>query len=45
MLGFSEKQETYPIDVVVTWVDGSDPNWLEERARFDTSQRKSIADT
>ena len=22
------------IDIVVTWVDGSDPEWLKERARY-----------
>ena len=23
----------YPIDAVITWVDGSDPEWLSEKAR------------
>lgn len=26
--------EDYPIDFVVTWVDGNDPNWQKERAEF-----------
>ena len=24
----------YPIDIVVTWVDGADPKWLRERSHF-----------
>ena len=24
----------YPIDFVITWVDGSDPKWLADRARY-----------
>ncbi|MBX9395151.1 stealth family protein [Streptomyces sp. TRM72054] len=27
-------RRTFPIDVVYTWVDGSDPHWLQERAAF-----------
>lgn len=23
-----------PIDIVITWVDGSDPKWLEEKAKY-----------
>lgn len=26
--------DNYPIDFVITWVDGSDPRWREERNRF-----------
>lgn len=26
-----KKQERYPIDFVIPWVDGSDPEWLKER--------------
>lgn len=37
-----------PIDVVYTWVDGSDPAWLERKARimgtFDSSSVNSSAD-
>ncbi len=29
---------TFPIDVVYTWVDGSDPRWLEKRARAEASE-------
>ncbi|MFC4331748.1 stealth conserved region 3 domain-containing protein [Streptomyces andamanensis] len=25
---------TFPVDVVYTWVDGSDPDWLRQRAAF-----------
>lgn len=28
------------IDVVVTWVDGADPEWLEEKNRYDESSKK-----
>lgn len=28
----------YPIDIVVPWVDGSDPDWRAERARFRPEQ-------
>ncbi|GHA69093.1 stealth family protein [Streptomyces termitum] len=27
-------QVTFPVDVVYTWVDGSDPEWLRRRARY-----------
>ncbi|WNM35092.1 stealth family protein [Streptomyces sp. Li-HN-5-11] len=27
-------RRTFPIDVVYTWVDGSDPDWLRQRASF-----------
>lgn len=27
-------RENYDIDVVVLWVDGSDPEWLKERAKY-----------
>ncbi|MBC2868016.1 stealth family protein [Streptomyces mexicanus] len=27
-------RRTFPIDVVYTWVDGSDPHWLRQRASF-----------
>ena len=29
------------IDFVVTWVDGTDPEWLQERSRFDTRKKSS----
>lgn len=28
------REVDFPIDVVYTWVDGSDPAWVESRARF-----------
>lgn len=28
------KHNESPIDIVITWVDGSDPAWLAERARY-----------
>lgn len=33
---YTSKEDTghYPIDFVVTWVDGNDPAWLRERAEF-----------
>ncbi|HQD22530.1 MAG TPA: Stealth CR1 domain-containing protein, partial [Arachnia sp.] len=30
---------TFPIDVVYTWVDGSDPHWLEKRARAEAEEK------
>ncbi len=33
-----------PIDVVYTWVDGSDPSWLERRAGMDPKGGKLAAD-
>ena len=27
----------YPIDIVIPWVDGSDPAWRAERAKYDPS--------
>lgn len=35
--------EDFPVDVVVTWVDGSDEGWVAERARYERSD-SSIAD-
>jgi hypothetical protein len=29
----------FPIDVVYTWVDGSDPRWLEKRARAEAEEK------
>lgn len=39
LLSFAE-----PIDVVYTWVDGSDPSWLERRAGMDPQGGKLAAD-
>ena len=30
------KKEPYPIDFVIPWVDGNDPAWQEERAKYDS---------
>ncbi|MGV9348857.1 stealth family protein [Streptomyces spiralis] len=30
-------RRSFPIDVVYTWVDGSDPHWLRQRASFSDS--------
>lgn len=34
--------ETYPIDFVITWVDGNDPKWREEKSLYEknTGQEK-----
>lgn len=37
------KQE-FPIDIVLLWVDGSDPDWLAERARYAKETKGSIVD-
>lgn len=29
--------EDYPIDVVITWVDGDDPEWKQEKLKFERS--------
>ena len=29
--------EDYPIDVVITWVDGDDPEWKQEKLKFEHS--------
>ena len=34
----------YPIDFVITWVDGSDPAWLDEKARYTGEGARAIAD-
>lgn len=33
----------FPIDVVYTWVDGSDPQWAAEKARFAAASGKTVA--
>lgn len=40
------KRDNYPIDIVVTWVDGSDEKWLERRKAYDSAEpaEKSISD-
>ncbi|WP_417161598.1 Stealth CR1 domain-containing protein, partial [Streptococcus sp.] len=27
----------FPIDFVVTWVDGSDPNWRAKKSKYDST--------
>jgi hypothetical protein len=29
-----KQNETYPIDFVISWVDGSDPEWLAEKKKY-----------
>ena len=36
-LNAPSKKMTDPIDFVVTWVDGSDPNWLAEKEKYENS--------
>lgn len=38
----NQRTDTAPIDFVVTWVDGSDPAWLGERARYTEAGDASI---
>ena len=28
---------SYPIDLVITWVDGNDPEWLAEKKKYEDS--------
>lgn len=34
--------DTYPIDIVIPWVDGTDPSWLEQKARYSNEITKSV---
>lgn len=36
---------TQKIDIVVTWVDGTDPKWLEEKSNYAPATNHSTADT
>lgn len=36
------QSDTYPIDIVIFWVDGSDPEWLAQKAEY--SPTEPIAD-
>ena len=38
------KPMTEPIDFVVTWVDGSDPEWLAEKSKYEGTNRNKDAD-
>lgn len=31
------KKEDYPVDIVITWVDGNDPKWLREKNKYATT--------
>ena len=35
----------YPIDIVVPWVDGSDPLWQEERNRYSPNSKSDSSDS
>ncbi len=30
----SDFDENYPVDFVILWVDGNDPKWLDEKAKY-----------
>lgn len=32
---------TYPIDFVITWVDGNDPKWLAEKKKYQATDRNA----
>ena len=34
--------EEYPIDFVITWVDGSDPTWQKEKAKYQPNDELSL---
>ena len=34
----------YPIDIVIPWVDGEDPAWLEEKAKYSNEVTTSVHD-
>ncbi len=36
-MGENMKKQNSKIDIVIPWVDGSDPAWLEEKRKFDNS--------
>lgn len=35
------RNESFPIDFIITWVDGSDPVWKAEKAKF---QKETFGD-
>jgi len=37
-----KKNEDYPIDILISWVDGNDPDWLAEKAKY--SPKEVITD-
>lgn len=38
----TETIEDYPIDFVITWVDGSDPTWQKEKAKYQSNDELSL---
>lgn len=40
----STEAEDYPVDIVVTWVDGSDLEWLREKAKYSGRGEDSFQD-
>lgn len=36
------KNGDYPIDIVLPWVDGSDPAWQEEKAKYEDEESSSV---
>lgn len=38
-------KEDYPIDFVVTWVDGSDPDWIKEKQKYSSQMIEQASNT
>lgn len=38
-------KEDYPIDFVVTWVDGSDPDWIKEKQKYSGQNKEQTQNT
>lgn len=36
------RSENYPIDIVIPWVDGNDPNWIIERKKYAGEETSSV---
>ena len=37
-----KKKDNYPIDIVIPWVDGSDPKWIAEKQKYIGNVTKSV---
>ncbi len=42
MRKMEQMQNDKPIDIVIPWVDGSDPDWLAEKEKYYTGTEKSV---
>lgn len=40
-----QKEITFPIDFVITWVDGSDSEWIEKRKKFEQNNNDDKEET